>query len=340
MLIDKLYKEKLNKKGILTYHQDLNNFDFTYKPKFYNNKLLTIDDNFVKNKSSYEFNETYLKSFLHIPTESSIDTFVLSEKTATPILCKLPFLTVGSKGYHKELKNLGFKLYDEIFDYSFDKEEDISKRIDMIINNVKCVVSCNNLQNLYNLIKHKLDYNRTHALTIISDYNCVPTLIKNHYNKITRKKKLTGEEDELIKLSKYFKNFKEPLLQNKELIYDLWSNFNPEKVEQELGVYKPKKVIILGENEWEPWVTETFKKIVSKNKIQVIYTTASAKSKYLSDLVSSYNIKNFDLQYWPNFYFIYSYNVLNQLNLNYKNKFKYSFVCLNNISYVFYNRWL
>ena len=338
-LIDKLFEENLQSSGIITFHKIAGD-DTSYTPTFYQGQKLTIDDNFSKFQSSYQFNETFLSSFLHIPTESSIDTFVLSEKTAKPILCKLPFLTLGSVGYHRELKKLGFKLYDEIFDYSFDQEDDIDKRIELIVGNIKFVVeNKNNLNDLYEKVKDKLQYNRNHAFKILTDFNYVPKLIKKHYKTLETKNKISSEDYELIQIARYFKNYKTAkknyIIRPSTMIYDLWDNFSMDQVETELQTHTPEKVIILGENEWQPWVTENFVNIVNKHNIEVVYTTGSPHSNYTDKLTQSFNIKNFEIQHWPTFHFIYAFQLLKEIKSNKNNlNFNYSFISLNNRGHV------
>jgi len=335
MLIDKLYENNLNNEGVITYHHNENYIDLTYQPKYYKNQTLKINDNYIKNYSSYEFDKAYLNSFLHIPTESSTQTFVLSEKTATPILCKLPFLTVGSVGYHQELKSLGFELYDEIFDYKFDNEENIEKRIDMIIDNIKFVVdNKHRLKKLYKKIKPKLEFNRNKALEIISDYNIIPNSIKKHYENLKKITDIVGEEKELIDISKYFKNFKMPkkdyIYRPTELVYDLWSNFDVDELNRVLEESNPKSLVILGENEWEPWLDENTLNLIKKYNINLVYTTGSFSSDYLKNKIKSYNYKNIDLQHWPTFYFFYTVPLLKNIQKIEVEKCKYTFICMNN----------
>jgi hypothetical protein len=57
----------------------------------------------------------------------------ITEKTCYPLLTGKPFLVAGPQGFHKNLERLGFELYTEIFDYSFDSIENYEERIDCMI---------------------------------------------------------------------------------------------------------------------------------------------------------------------------------------------------------------
>ena len=57
----------------------------------------------------------------------------ISEKTTYPLLMAKPFLVAGPVNFHKHLQDLGFELYTEIFDYSFDSIEKYEDRVDAMI---------------------------------------------------------------------------------------------------------------------------------------------------------------------------------------------------------------
>ena len=79
-----------------------------------------------------------------------------------------PFLVVGAKGFHQHLVRLGFQLYDEIFDYSFDEEDTDEARCEGIAKNIKKIsnLSTPELRNLYNILLSKLKFNKLLALKL------------------------------------------------------------------------------------------------------------------------------------------------------------------------------
>ena len=54
--------------------------------------------------------------------------FMWSDKVCKSIWYLKPFLVVGCQGWYKHFEDLGFKLYDEIFDYSFDNIRPYNER--------------------------------------------------------------------------------------------------------------------------------------------------------------------------------------------------------------------
>lgn len=82
--------------------------------------------------------EKYLEhnALFEIVTETNYHHVRYSEKTLMAILNQRPFLILGARGIHKKLEEMGFKLFDNIFDYSFDSYDTLEKRIDGIISNL------------------------------------------------------------------------------------------------------------------------------------------------------------------------------------------------------------
>ena len=75
----------------------------------------------------------YTGCFMDLISESSTESCFITEKSVKPLLSHKPFLIVGAVGIHAAMADLGFELYDEIFDYSFDTITDSAERIDAIV---------------------------------------------------------------------------------------------------------------------------------------------------------------------------------------------------------------
>ncbi len=60
-----------------------------------------------------------------------LDPAIITEKTWRPLLTGHLFLGFGFVGYNSYLEKLGFKLYNEFFDYSFDLQPSFQTRIEM-----------------------------------------------------------------------------------------------------------------------------------------------------------------------------------------------------------------
>jgi hypothetical protein len=124
-----------------------------YKTDTYINLIDKSGDHTFYKKVKHQY-------FIEIVTESEVLFNRITEKTLKPLFFQKPFMVLTAKGFHKELTNFGFELYDEIIDYSFDE----LPSTDMV---GKSELICRNLTNL----KEK-DYTELHRIIY-------PKLIRN-----------------------------------------------------------------------------------------------------------------------------------------------------------------
>jgi len=177
LLIDKLAEYDLISKGIVTYWHDVwSTLDEKTTFNYYDGKPITRDNGYENGFTSWNFDLEFMTSFMHCVTESDCGEYTgITEKTATPIFAKRPFLVLGSVGFHSELENLGFKLYTELFDYSFDVVDDIEQRTQMYTDNIIQIVdNKDHLVAMFNKIKSKLDFNEELAWQLVKEKPNVP----------------------------------------------------------------------------------------------------------------------------------------------------------------------
>lgn len=84
------------------------------------------------------YEKLYHETIFHIANETEVDNFnntsmFYSEKTFRAIKSMMPFIIYGQPGTNKYLQKLGFKLYDDWFDYSFDDISDPIERYQKIL---------------------------------------------------------------------------------------------------------------------------------------------------------------------------------------------------------------
>jgi len=80
---------------------------------------------------------------LVVETEMKNDTNRYTEKTMKPIAIKQPFIIAGNHNTLKLLLKDGFKTFHPYIDESYDNEENTSKRIDLITNELNKILSMN-----------------------------------------------------------------------------------------------------------------------------------------------------------------------------------------------------
>lgn len=168
MFMDQLAKLDLIDKGAVVWRESSN-----YNYKYWKEKLMYLDqhptDNFLFNQETLP--KEYAESFIQIVTESHDNCFYITEKTVTPMFFNKPFLVVSCKNFHKTLVSLGFKLYEELFDYSFDDIDNVEDRYEMIAKQVVpySLKNKEELEELYMSIFDKLVYNKNLAIKYATD---------------------------------------------------------------------------------------------------------------------------------------------------------------------------
>jgi len=167
-VMDMLSKHDLLRYGAITWRgfSHSKNFTDNYQYKYWKPEILILDQSldvkFKQETMPIEFNH----SFMQLVTESEDTETFFSEKTATPILLNKPFLVATNVGFHLKLEQLGFQLYTELFDYSFDAETDIVIRYEKIVKNIKHYVelSPTELKQQYDKVIDKITHNRKLAI--------------------------------------------------------------------------------------------------------------------------------------------------------------------------------
>jgi hypothetical protein len=192
LLLDKLCENNLLNDGEYSFQQNwkgVTNFDF----KCFDGISKSIDKDKTRSgaKSVITPLLNEVDGFVNIVTETFAQDYsdlYFSEKTFYPILYKRPFLVFSKANFYKKFVECGFKLYNEVFDYSFDSEVDVEKRCNLIIDNIKKLKG-KNLNKLYKKLYNKIEFNHKRLLDILNNDNYQSRDLKNHtglYNKNTQ----------------------------------------------------------------------------------------------------------------------------------------------------------
>lgn len=114
--------------------------------------LIVDTNNFRINYGTYHprFIKLFSNYLVNIAGETNWNNNLFySEKTYKPIITMMPFLVYGTQGMNKELTTLGFKLYDNLFDYSWENEFNGVERIK------KLFAECENFATRLDKYSHK-----------------------------------------------------------------------------------------------------------------------------------------------------------------------------------------
>tara|TARA_B110000858_G_scaffold128808_1_gene146498 strand:+ start:1445 stop:2365 length:921 start_codon:yes stop_codon:yes gene_type:complete len=79
----------------------------------------------------------YNKTKYSVVVESTINRIFISEKILKPLAFGHPFIVWGASGILEQLRNFGFKTFDNCIDESYDLEKDDNKRLEMIMNEIE-----------------------------------------------------------------------------------------------------------------------------------------------------------------------------------------------------------
>lgn len=175
MLVDQLAKHNLIEGNAISWHNVQPEYELEYNWQYWSPKKLTLSEHPIFSKQhtqsiDHSFNQfsvpfEWHHSFLHIVSETAIDMPFITEKTVMPLLYKKLFIVVGSKNFYKGMSNLGFELYNEIFDYSFESISDTQERINSIVDQVSTIVQDpTKFKSIYESIQEKLEKNYNLAM--------------------------------------------------------------------------------------------------------------------------------------------------------------------------------
>lgn len=109
-------------------------------------------------------------SFINVVSETAPESYVPfpTEKFLFPILNKRLWVAYAPPGYHKFLSDvLGFRLYDDFFDYSFDKIKDPEHRLISMLDEIEpySKLSKNAWHSIYKALKPAIEHNYHWAKT-------------------------------------------------------------------------------------------------------------------------------------------------------------------------------
>jgi hypothetical protein len=120
--------------------------------------------NDVFSNLKYTTKSHYADTLFNIVTETSFEpqSLNLTEKSFKPLANSHPYLVIGDRYSNKSIFELGFKLYDDLIDYSFDEIEDNELRLNSALKEVRKIYN-NGIDNMMSWYKNnlkKINYNQ------------------------------------------------------------------------------------------------------------------------------------------------------------------------------------
>lgn len=143
-------------------------YKFFSNPDSFNSSCVSFGHNrFNHGKNIYKLESMIIESFLHLVSETMSTSYYpfISEKFLYSIVTRGLFLANAQPGWHRYLNTYyGFKLYDKIFDYSFDSVVNPVKRLIKLIESITKFnkLTPSDWQDLYLLEHDTVEYNYHH----------------------------------------------------------------------------------------------------------------------------------------------------------------------------------
>lgn len=180
VFIDYMAKYNLIDKGYVSWHNS-ENWDYPYTFRWWTPTKLNFDSYWI-NPSDGFFDifrppNEFKDSLFSVISESTTEAIFVTEKTYIPIYHKRPFLIYGAPYIHEYLKSLGFLMFDEIIDYSFDSVDDDEKRCEMVVKEVEKLCK-HDISKLKQRTEQKVQHNFDNLLQISANKKLVPKEVK------------------------------------------------------------------------------------------------------------------------------------------------------------------
>jgi len=175
MFIDEMYGAGLFDYGNVSWH-NLDNFELDYEFKHWQPTSLSFDKNFEGSDGMCDIfrpPEEFQTSLFSFISESNTKCLFYTEKTFLPILNKRPFFIFGAPYANTYLKNLGFEIFDEVIDYSFDSVDNDLHRCQLYFEQAQ-KLSQMSLDTLHNTVYSKVEHNFNRLLEIVENKEYVP----------------------------------------------------------------------------------------------------------------------------------------------------------------------
>lgn len=149
-----------------------------YEYNTYKNSQIDLSNGtrqFVKHQLfNNEWGEIYINPAPYVDTYFSLVTETVfeypysfrTEKIAKPLAMGHPWIVAASRGYYRDMKNLGFKTFDSVIDESFDLIDDHQDRMDRIFDIVSDLLK-QNLQSFLDACYNTCKYNQQHLVELI-----------------------------------------------------------------------------------------------------------------------------------------------------------------------------
>lgn len=127
------------------------------------------------------------KCLINVVSETSLDSRFWTEKTAWPIIYQMPFLIHGARHTNNRLKAYGFKLFDELIDYSFDSIVSPRERTVAIAEELKRLADLNlNYEEVFESLRPIAEHNLWRLIELYHNDEYMPGFVRHASDRLVR----------------------------------------------------------------------------------------------------------------------------------------------------------
>lgn len=179
-----------------------------YFEKLLSNAPMIFSPFIYGNKREWFLDPFYLTALFDIAAESETQANLISQKSLQPVLFKKPFCLIGSANQNTVMKDLGFEIFDEFFDFSDETDDLLSVRTrpqqyahyDNMLSDLWSIDdSPQALKDLRESLEPKLEHNLDRFVKILFDDEFVPDIVLEHpesyVHKLVQESRLCAKTD-------------------------------------------------------------------------------------------------------------------------------------------------
>lgn len=174
-LMDYLCKNAIFNHGHISW---LNRHDYKCHFKYYSGEKITLDQPFKEDMHKmWNPPIQYFETPINVVSESDDLIPFYTEKTWLAVALSKMFFIQGAVGINTGLTKYGFRIFDNIVDYSFDFIQDVEERTDLLTQEVKKLEKYS-YNDIWKFTRDVREHNRLRLIEIAKENLFIPSHIK------------------------------------------------------------------------------------------------------------------------------------------------------------------
>ncbi len=174
IFMEMLVQRNLHKENLITWNilNETHDFDTWDQHQLFD-PCTSYDEN--GKFDQFAMGQSYHETLIDVVSESTQDILFWTEKTVRPMVFLKPFVIVGAQGINTRLRDFGFQLFEELFDYEFDNlyyYADRAKGVADQLSHLQQTLSVEEYADIYRTLQPKLVHNAKILAKIMTTSEC------------------------------------------------------------------------------------------------------------------------------------------------------------------------